>query len=360
MKSTKTKLLLTALILICLTSVAPAQDQQIPTREIIFETSDQQEDWRQSWEGLGVIKPKFVAKFTVKQDRAFVDPRRSSQPGSTTRLPIPTGRSSNPSVSETPRVGELIFRNVVSERQLDFIRQRRYQTGETLDGAGLYQGIIFYAVTAEDARMMAQRYIEYHDQLAHTKLQEIKDSITENQKTIADAEQRLPQLEVESKALNEQFMEYGARYNLNRNVAQERNKEFYQMLSHLKIDLAGTQAKVEVVRKYMATIRETVGGGQNQLYATARQMLIELEADLAGALARKKEIEIQIAHADEFIQIQSKRISLSSERNRLNNDKDKAQNRIQESEQTLANPPAELLPVELLDNKVTIHPVREK
>jgi len=337
MKSTKTKILLSALIFICLTSVAFTQDQQIPTRQIIFETSDQQEDWQLDWEGLGVIRPKYLAKFTLLDNRTMVRSRRY-----------------------VTTEAEQWLKKVVSEQQQALINQSRYSYSEPADNADLYRTFWLYAVSGDEARKMAEGFIKYYDQVAHIEFQEIKDGIAENQKTIADVDQRLPQLEVESKAINKQFMDYGARYDLNRKVAQERNKELYEMLSHLKIDLAGTQAKVEVVRKYMVSIRETVSGGQNQLYATARQMLIELEAELASALARKKEIETQIAHADEFIQIQSKRNSLSSEYNRLNNDKDRAQNRIQKSEQTLANPPAELLPVELLENKVTIHPVREK
>jgi hypothetical protein len=134
------------------------------------------------------------------------------------------------------------------------------------------------------------------------------------------------------------------------------------MLSLLKIDIAGYQAKVEVLREHIKRegITSVVPPVNPTLYATLMQMLIEQETDLAGALARQKEIELQIAHINEFTQTYSKRSALRRERSSLNSNKNTALKQIQESEQTLADPPAELLPVELLENKVIIYPVREK
>ncbi|KPK76307.1 MAG: hypothetical protein AMJ79_07105 [Phycisphaerae bacterium SM23_30] len=352
MKSIKTKLLLTASILVCLTGSTLAQDQQIPNREIKFETSDQQEDWYYSWEGMGVIKPKFVAKFTLKKNRTFESLSRSR--------PQPTARATR-AISASQTLGVWMFEGVVSEQQMAFIKQNRYQTSESFDDAGLYRDYMFYAVTDEDARNMAQRFIEYHDQIANSRLQELKDNIPQNEKIIYEAEKRLPQLEAELEPLEELVKDLGVRYNDNRSLAEERRTEFYKILSLLKIDIAGYQAKVEALREHMKSIPSMYPPRTpSQLYAAVKQMLIEQEAELAGALARQKEIELQIAHINEFTQAYSKRSLLRGERSGLNSNMNTAIKQIQESEQTLAIPPDELLPVELLENKVIIYPVREK
>ena len=331
MKSTKTKLLLTALILICLTGWALAQEEQAPKRELIFETSDQQEDWKRAWEGLGVIRPKYLAEFTLLADRKMY-------------------RSGGNVTTEA----EKWLKKVASGQQQALINQSRYSYSEAADNAGLYRTFWIYAVSADEARKMAEGFIEYYDKDARAQIEIIKNRIAEFNKTILDAERRIPEIEAEFKPLKEIILSFGAQFNNNTTQAQQRIEDYTKMLGLLKIDIAGYQAKVEVLRESIK-IRENIS---TQLYAAVKQMLIEQEAELAGALARKKEIENQMYLASEYFQAVMKNSNLFKELENLNRQKDVYQKNIQDLEQNLTDPPATIRTVEVLENKVVIHPVR--
>ncbi|MFC1782916.1 hypothetical protein ACFL02_04955 [Planctomycetota bacterium] len=331
MKSTKTKLLLTASILVCLTGWALAQDQQIPARQIKFETSEQQEDWQLAWEGFGVIEPKYVAKFTLLDDRTMV-------------------RRNGDIIAEA----EQWLKKVVSEQQRDFIEHGRYFVNKETDGIRLYQQFWLYAVNAEDAQKMAEGFIDYLDDKANNALQETKNKLKVEQKTLEDAEKRIPEIEAELKPLREQEKILADQFNYTQ--ARQKIDDYTKMLNMLKIDIAGYQAKVEVLRESMKSIPRISPPGTPQLYAAVKQMLIEQEAELAGALARKKEIENQMLPENEYIQARSRLMVLTRELTRLT----RIQRTNQDYEKNLADPPPAMRPVEVFENKVVIHPIREK
>lgn len=340
MKSTKTQLLLSALILVWLTGLTFSQPVQAPSRQIKFETSEQQEDWQKAWEGFGVIEPKYVAKFTLLSDRT---------------LPsiISRGGSRGPQAHLSAEI-EQWLKQRVTEQQKGFIEHGRYFVKKETEGIRLYQQFWLYAVSAEDAQKMAEGFIGYLDNEANNALQETKNRLYVERKTLEDAEKRIPEIEAELKPLREQEKTLADQFNLTQ--ARQKIDDYTKMLNMLKIDIAGYQAKVEVLRESMKSIPRISPPGTPQLYAAVKQMLIEQEAELAGALARKKEIENQMLPENEYIQARSRLMVLTRELTRLT----RIQRTNQEYEKNLADPPPSMRPVEVFENKVVIHPVREK
>ena len=309
MKIIKVKSLLAVFVMLWIYGTVNAQQEQISNRQLKFEVTDQLEDWRSSLEGIGVIKPKYVAKFTLRKDgRGLTHYERW----------------------ET----WLQDKDLFSDQQQAFIKQEQYFSRNSVAN-DLYQIYWFYSVSAEDARKMAERFIEQIDKAAYEDRQELEGHLSRCRIRFIDAEKRIPEVETEIKQAEEKIKSLGDQFNNRIELADQRINEYCKMVGLLKIDIAGYQARIEVIRKYL-------GRNANNAF---RDKQMELEIELAGALARKTEIETQIKQANEYVQAVRTDEQLKKELQGLNNIISSSPRLIAEYEQVLANPPAEMVPV---------------
>lgn len=272
-----------------------------------------------AWEGLGVIEPVAVAKVVLKADsRAW------------------------------PRDDIGLFQEYVSEQQYAFMEQRHFIASGTHDRANLYRYYMFYAVSEKDARKTAERFIELADQRALDQLGKLKKDLIEQKQALEEADKRIPKLEEELKPVEALEEAIGERYKNSLSQAKEQRFELYRQLGAFEIEIAGYQAQVDTLKKHGASTSPKI-----------YDLRLALGVELAGAEARKKEVEKQLAQVKDYILNCTRRSTLRGEVDSLKRKRNTALNRIPSLERQLNNLPSNMQPVEVFEDRIVIHPMKE-
>jgi len=369
---TKKTLLSALLVTACALSTTIAQQADQPKRQLKFETSQETKisqetkslqetkGWSKAWEGMGVIKPTHVAIFTMKKDR---DLRQGSY----------------------DRLAQSV-KDLVSDEQVALLKQG-HSMGYYNEPGDLFTTYRLYAVSEEDARNMAKGVIRLLDEVADSrikaaeeKLQEYRNDVIEIQKKIKDKEAEIKTAEAQKQkdiveykrqleAAKTEFDNAKKKYFYDeREDAAKSMSEFNKMVNTLKIDIAGYRAKIEVIKRVRlpgASRNSSITPKQIQF-----QMLLEQEAELAGALARMQTAERARSEAAHFCQLLDKlndahgkhrsackrKIDQSGPKI-LGEKLEKTYEEIKRYDNFWANLPGEYLPVTVHDNKVFVHPV---
>jgi hypothetical protein len=221
-----------------------------------------------------------------------------------------------------------------------------------------HREFLLYAVSQEDAKKMAQAFIELVTEKANARMQEKKDVLREGKEKIAEAKQRLPEAEAKLEAITVEYQSVKKRTHPlssdedGAKQAKDTILEMDKILDSLNIEITGIRAKLSAVELYRSKKNISAEG-----LAKLEQILSEQTVELAGALARKgAALEIS-KQEQEFCRLAKKWASLEAEVKDLRKSLPDWEQWCRDKEEELVDPAAGLLPPKLYQNKVTIHPV---
>lgn len=218
------------------------------------------------------------------------------------------------------------------------------------------EGLRLYAVSEEDARRMATAVIEASDERNRRRFGAYVEHLHRQQSLIPDAEKTIAEGEPELKTITSRLEELRrVGYFRNRAEAEKIAADLGTLLNQIDIEIAGREAEVKVL---------TAKFGEPSIRVTEsmREMHLEIEVDLAGALVRKKKAQDARARALEYVALSVRRSLLRTELEKAQSTltaeaREKIAQQILELERGLAHPNEHMRPVVVRDNTVFIHPV---
>ncbi len=297
-----------------------------------FETSDKNSYWRPSFinrigtvldpvTGEGIITPTHAAVFNI-----FF--RRNGWPDQEAWIKM--------------------AKDVVSEKQFEFIQQNQFITVVDQNGRGIILEYTLYAVSEEDAKKMAQLAIEILDQDALTRLDDLKKELEQERQNLSQAEQQISEMNENKKNTSEGLKQLRKiTFYQDGEEAQKMVAELNNIINRIDIDIAGYEAKIKAIREK-----------KNFDPMLDNQMLFDVEVELVGALARKNKAETIRQDTIFFVTLADKLDSLAAELKIKQEDINKTREEIKSKENLLTQMPPGFRPVEVIDNKVVISPVK--
>ena len=222
-------------------------------------------------------------------------------------------------------------------------------------------------VNKEDVRKMAEAVIEGLDNQAQRRLERKQKELENYKKTITEAENLIPKLEKEYKQLDKQAEEKTKEYiktnykvdTTNRNeILQHTKKNMEELASYMKLanfELIGLQARINSIERFKA------GGNISDPGTLIKldQMLIADEIERAGIMARRKAYEDAFKQTKELYDVISSYYGVEGQKGGCKKRLASAQAHKNSAERLLANPPKEMQPVEVYENKVVIMQVKQ-
>ena len=228
---------------------------------------------------------------------------------------------------------------------------------QTPDGTLTYR---VYGVSEEDTRKMAEAVIEWLDNQALERIEDVQKRLEKNQAIITKAQEEIPKVEVACQRLQTRVDEDEKQYKEANYIgwemydhAEKSIEELAHNLRNTDFELAGLQARIDLIGKFKS-------GGKISDQATMiklNQMLIADEIERAGVLARRNAYETALKLAKEYRNAVLAFRSASSAKVGWERDLKSAEQEVRECEEILANPSPEMRPVQVYENKVTIYPV---
>jgi hypothetical protein len=274
--------------------------------------------------------------------------------------------------------------NQMSENQQQFISKleneyiaggsRYFHIGNPFSAKSDYvqtpEGTLTYrvhGVSKEDVRKMAEAVIEWLDNEAQRCLEQKQKELENNKKTIAEAEKILPKLEKECKQLQVQVDKKTKEYakihheidSIKRKEIPEHARKYMEELArYLRLanfELIGLKARIASIERFKA-------GGNISDPATLiklDQMLIADEIELAGIIARRKAYEEAFKQTKELYDVIMSCNDAAAQKLGWEMKLADARRDKNDAETVLANPPREMQPVEVYENKVVIWQVKQ-
>lgn len=345
--------LLVALAAICIFSAAYGQQREKAERQLQFEVATGSIGFRGRYSNV-----TYVGNFHVIKDRRL--------------------NSWVPEISKTSQWKEM------SEKQRQFISKleneyrvvgsRNLYIGDPFSAKSDYvqtpEGTATYrvhGVSKEDVRKMAEAVIEWLDNEAQNRLEQEQKKLDFNQNVIAEAEKTLPKLETECKQLETQAdkktKEYAkTNYEIDsierKKIPEHARKNMEELARYLRLanfELIGLQARMDSIEIFKASGNISDPGTLIKL----DQMLIADEIERAGIMARRKAYEEAFKQTKELYDIimssnDAAVQKLGWEMKLADARKDKY-----DAEKVLSNPPRQMQPVEVHENKVVIWQVKQ-
>ena len=275
----------------------------------------------------------------------------------------------------------------VSQLQLEFIKT----TGDITSvnaaarSSGNLLGIQFtsgriayelYAVSREDARKMAEAFVEVWLRENNAALKPLLDEYLgkfqnrrkELQREIANAQQKIPEKEQQLKDLRAQLAELKKKhYYQSPEQAQKAIEELNTMLNTERIELVGLLARRKAIEMHRRDVEQKIRSRASSLitsweplYLNLEQKYIDLLIDLDVARAREDMALKLRGQAQGFLDLNEDVRQADAELARLQYDLSQANTHLRAVDQMLAEPRAPMLPLQIHDNRVSIRPVTVK
>jgi prefoldin subunit 5 len=285
MNRTRTLVCLIGSALLVATALAQDDLPEWPEREIEFEILDEPLELTDFTGRPGQIWPRFAVSYTVDDVPGFhawsrEDHRKTNQQLGIERL-LSTSLAKN-----------------LSEQQREFVQssawvQRRSIPPGTLEGYSRgATRCTLYAVTEQDARLMAEATLEMHDARRRAAFEESKGWLLKYRARMAEAEEELP--EAERKALEARETYESAQKaapHKNREAAQEDLERLELSLWSIEVNVTGINAKIAAIRRLKG---EKDATGYLESLKMLDRLLMEQDIELAGLLAQKAVIESRL------------------------------------------------------------------
>jgi hypothetical protein len=275
--------------------------------------------------------------------------------------------------------------NQMSEKQRQFILklQNDYQYRSTVrkknigrpfsiksDHISTPEGTVTYwvpGVSEEDVRKMAEAVIERFDNRIHDTRKVNQKNLDLNKNVIAEAENMIPKLETEYKQLDKQVEEKSKEY-LKTNygidgiqrgeVMQHTQKNMEELARYMKLakfELIGLHARINSMEKFKTSEKIRDPGTLIKL----DQMLITDQIEEAGVVARINAYEETFNQAKKVHDIIKSYYSVEGQKLGWERRLEKAKKAKNSIEKFQANPPAQMQPVEVYENKVFIWQLKQ-
>ncbi len=186
---------------------------------------------------------------------------------------------------------------------------------QTLPG---YNFISLYAISSEDAKLMAQALIDTLNTRAAQELASLKKKINRDKQELDKAQKELPEIEKQLEDAEEQYKKVKDathRYSSDAEEAEMAKKSIIEMnkeIDLLDIELAGIREKVKTAEKYKE--KETMG---SSTYEKLNEMYVELMVELSGLQARSDMTEKIRKREQAFLNIFVRLTDLNSKTDRI-------------------------------------------
>lgn len=191
-----------------------------------------------------------------------------------------------------------------SRKQVDFVQSSSWvQKRDDLRDPPKFRGKVYsytvYAVTEEDARLMAEAALELFDAQNREYFEKARARLLEHRAALSQAQEDLPKAERESKELWEacKAAQKATPYK-EREAAHEDVAQLDVSLRSLEVSIAGINAKIDAIQR----IRSKKGASHDDgTLIMLDRMLIEQDVELVGARAQKGVLEQHRSRAQAFL-----------------------------------------------------------
>lgn len=214
--------------------------------------------------------------------------------------------------------------------------------------------LLLYAMTLDDAKAMAEAYIEFALEIWCRDVDWLKGDIKESEERMAAAQGQTRELEKvigdSEQTLNslKQKLPYRTE-----KEAMEAIAELDRMLNAAQVDIAGIQSKVKAVQDYLRSGELRL---DEAIRAKLQAMFVEESIALQGAEARKKMATQLRTDANRFLDVQQSLMEARRERPALEQRIVALQEKVSKAQSRLESVMAEK--PEIADHPVAIFPVR--
>jgi vacuolar-type H+-ATPase subunit I/STV1 len=207
-----------------------------------------------------------------------------------------------------------------------------------------------YAKSEEEARENAKTVIDLIGKLAYAGMEELKGDLRLNRERIEKFESEIPELEKKYKEIEKEIEEHKKTVHYRYKEDAERSiLHWMDLLNAIEVDLVGIKARLSKIKELK----------ENGYGSSLRLMQASAEVDLAGALARKKAAQTFRQKAVDFVALSREQYILSKDIPAKQGELKQIKNKVLFIEKKLSNlVAANIQPVEVVGNEVTIHPVK--
>jgi len=287
----------------------------------------------------GPIKPTHVARVSLHKDY----PRSTSEHDTLDKI------------HDSP-----IFKKF-SKSQQEFLRTEfavRVDSDSNPEKPYHYYSTWLYTVSEEDAKLMAQAYLDGLNRFIDQRVAEYKHELSKSQQRLDLAQKELPEKETKLKACEEQYKavkDNTHRFSSDNEASELAKKTILEMdktLDTLEIELAGIREKLNTIEKYRNKPNQ-----RDAILARLDEMFVEQMIELSGLEARRQTTERLLAIQQRFLSLFNERKEQRSTVSRLKENIDDSKSRISYINNLLSNPRPNILPPKVYQNKVTIYPV---
>lgn len=254
----------------------------------------------------------------------------------------------------------------MSQRQKEFLQSTNFGTDAFgLDGDTVpnHRHFRIYAVSADDAKKMAQAMQEYQligidpsrgdfsrrGMGLFVRPRNYEQTIAETQEKIAETDDTIKTTQEKMEKLKK-----AVRY-LSQEEAKQAISEFNKMLNALEVELAGAEARLSLIGDYTAQYQKT----NPAIWARLEQIRIEMLIEIAGVRARRATATALRGDAQVFCEFDKTRMDLAFDKKQLSGWLRDYREKQERYEKWIASRKA-LAPKRVYQNKVTIYPVRIK
>ena len=212
---------------------------------------------------------------------------------------------------------------------------------------------LLYAVSLDDAKKMAEAYLQYARDRFKEKVTPIQAESNRLTKQLADEQQKLPEAiqayEAAKKAFEDLQKQVPYRYD---KQALDAAAELDKMINMAQVDIAGIRARIEVIQHEQQKRPPTAVAAQLEI------MFIQEAVALQGAQARKNMATTLRKQADSYIDLRGTRDLAEVERDRLTQEVSALPEMIRRVKEKLAATMQE--EPKVINNRVFIYPVRQE
>ncbi|MFA5863831.1 MAG: hypothetical protein WC975_04000 [Phycisphaerae bacterium] len=210
-----------------------------------------------------------------------------------------------------------------------------------------------YVMSEKDAAVLAYALVNDINGHRRKNWEEKQENLKKEQKSVTYYKAEIPRLEMKLKKMKIEIEALQKIFHYtNPELAYSEFVEMDKLVRLINIDLAGLNARISATKKFSNDPKQ---GQLQEFYRLSN----EQDVELAGLLARKKAVEDDRDQAKKYYdllkQVESDQKTLSGMKAGLVYTKDN----IKRTENILANPPEDMTPVTVVDNKVVIHPIKQ-
>ncbi|MEJ2702324.1 MAG: hypothetical protein P8Z79_07765 [Sedimentisphaerales bacterium] len=290
----------------------------------------------------GPIRPAYAASIRIRDDEA----RSHSQD------------------EVLDRINDSPIAKKFSESQQEFLKTG-FAVRADADAEDPYQYYVtyFYAVSEEDAKLMARAYLDGLTRSAEQAVAKWKNQLDKSQEKLRAAQKELPEKEARLKACEEKYKQQKDKtYKFSSDdeaakLAKENILEMEKAHDRLEVEMIGIRAKLDAIQKYRDKTAQ-----DDALYAKLNEMYVEQMIEMSGLEARWAATEDLRAKQQAFLNVYNEHRDLSREVGVLIKAIDVSKTSIRDMTELLTHPKANtmlgnMLPPEVYQNTITIHPV---